>query len=67
MSTELMKDKVRELMGRQWVTPVEALEKAQCFSLSQRAGDLRRAGVKVEDKWVELPSGKRIKAYRIAA
>jgi len=39
--------------------------------LSQRCGEWRRdpvlqaAGVIVLDKWVALPSGSRVKAYRI--
>ena len=55
------------LLHQEWLTPVDALEKAQCFSLSQRCrGDIRRLGYNVIDKWVKLPSGKRVKAYHIA-
>lgn len=62
-----MHSELLELLKTQWVTPIEALEKVRCFSLSQRCGEFRRAGVKVLDKWVPLPSGKRVKAYRVVA
>lgn len=55
---------VRELR-RRWLTPLDALERCQCLSLSQRCGDLRRAGVNVVSRWVDLAGGKRVKAYRI--
>lgn len=60
-----MKAELIALMQKRWVTPLEALEIAHCLSLSQRVGELRRSGVNVIDKWVELHNGKRIKAYRI--
>ncbi len=62
-----MQDKLTDLLKREWVTPIDALHKAQCFSLSQRCGELRRAGVNVVDRWVDLPSGKRVKSYHIEA
>ena len=60
-----MKTQLLALLKRQWVTPISALEKANCFSLSQRCGELRRSGVKVLDKWVTTGTGKKIKAYRV--
>jgi hypothetical protein len=63
---QTMTDKLVKLMKRRYVTPLDALQHANCLSLSQRCGDLRRAGVDVIDKWVDLDSGKRVKAYRIA-
>ena len=63
----LMREKLLTVLREDWTTPVDALKKAQCFSLSQRVGDFKRDGIPVEDKWVNLPSGKRVKAYRIAA
>ena len=62
-----MHQELLELLKKQWVTPIDALQKARCLSLSQRCGNFRRAGYKVEDKWVPLPSGKRVKAYRVVA
>ena len=61
-----MKANLIRLLQRKWVTPITALNEVGCFSLSQRCGELRRGGVNVQDKWVSLPSGKRVKAYRIA-
>lgn len=54
-----------DLLKRQWVTPVIALNKVGLFSLSQRCGQFRRAGIKVLDKWVTTDSGARVKAYRL--
>ena len=60
-----MKQELIALLQKRWVTPLEALEQARCLSLSQRVGEMRRSGINVIDKWVELHNGKRIKAYRI--
>jgi hypothetical protein len=63
---ELMQDKLLDLLKAQWVTPIDALNKAQCLSLSQRAGQFAREGHKVEKQWVHLPSGKKVMSYRVA-
>jgi len=60
-----MRDTLHNALKRRWMTPLDALHMCGCLSLSQRCGELRRAGVRVQDKWVCLPSGKRVKAYRI--
>lgn len=62
-----MHEKLLALLKKQWVTPVDALNGAGCLSLSQRCGDLRRDGINVMDKWVDLPSGKRVKSYHVEA
>ena len=70
MKADLM---ARLLKG--WTTPVDALRDCNCFSLSQRCGEFREeyrlsqanyAERKpfIIDKWVKLPSGKSVKAYR---
>lgn len=64
---ELMKDRLMKLMKRRYVTPLDALKHAGCMSLAQRVSQWRAAGVKVEDKWVHLDGGKRVKSYRIAS
>jgi hypothetical protein len=52
------------LLKRRWVTPIAALHHCGCLSLSQRVSrDL--GNYKVQKKWVTLPSGKRVMAYRI--
>jgi hypothetical protein len=60
-----MTQQLRATLRQRWLTTGEALNLCQCYSLSQRCSEYRRAGVNVLDKWVHLPSGKRIKAYRI--
>lgn len=61
-----MKQDLESLLRRRWVSPLDALSLANCWSLSQRIGELRRAGVNVQDRWLDLPSsGKRVKEYRI--
>lgn len=60
-----MQDRLIELLKSEWLTPLEALHKAGCMSLSQRAGDLGRMGMSIEKRWVDLPNGKRVMSYRI--
>lgn len=60
-----MKETLFRLLRRQWITPLEALEQAQCMSLSQRCSEFSRDGHRVLKRWVTLPSGKRVKMYRI--
>lgn len=60
-----MQQTLIKLLSRKWLTPLSALKEAQCLSLSQRCGELRRAGINVVDKWVKTDSGKRVKSYRI--
>jgi hypothetical protein len=62
-----MRQHLIALLCKQWLTPLDALNKAGCLSLSQRCGELRREGFRVTDKWVTTPTGKRVKAYRIEA
>lgn len=61
-----MHDKLLKLLRRKWVSPLTALNEAQCLSLAQRVSQWRAAGIAIKDKWVDLPSGKRVKAYRLA-
>jgi hypothetical protein len=59
-----MEAKLLKLLKRKWVSPLEALREAGCFSLAQRVSEWRAAGIDIRDKWVELNGGKRVKAYR---
>lgn len=71
-----MKQALMKLLLKQWVTPLDALNKVGCMSLSQRCGEIRRderyaivqpggeMAPRIVSKWVKLPSGKRVKAYR---
>ena len=47
------------------LTPLKALEQFGCLSLSQRMGDLRRAGHPIEAHTVTLANGKRVAEYRM--
>jgi hypothetical protein len=65
--TPLMRERLLELLRRGWLTPLQALQQAGCLSLSQRVGEFKRAGIRIEDAWVALPNGKRVKQYRAVA
>ena len=45
------------------LTVAVALERYGVYALSQRCGDLFRAGYPVESEFVKLPSGKSVKEY----
>lgn len=60
----IMKPKLLALLRRQWTTPMDALRHCQCMSLAQRVSEWRSLH-RIIDKWVKLPSGKRVKAYKI--
>jgi hypothetical protein len=47
------------------LTPLEALQKFNCFALSQRVTDLRQAGHRIVTKMIKLPSGKRVAEYKL--
>ena len=58
-------ERLREVMASMWVTPADAMQFANCARLAARVLELRQRGVEIVDRWETLPSGKRIKAYRI--
>ncbi len=60
-----MKQSLLSILRKKWVTPLVALNEANCLSLSQRCGEFRRSGLPVQDKWVHTDTGKKVKAYRI--
>ena len=53
------------LLKRGWLTAMECAQLGGVWSLSQRVSELRRDGSIVLDKWVDLPSGARIKSYKL--
>lgn len=59
-----MESRLLALLQDQYVTPVDALKKVQCFSLAQRVSEFIRDGLTIDKRWVDLPSGKRVRAYR---
>ena len=54
---------LRGLKSGERLTPLTALEKYQCFSLSQRMGELRRAGWPIRSEMVRVNSGKKVAMY----
>ena len=62
-----MKTQTQEIcnaMKSIWITPLIALKKYGCFSLSSRVCEMKRHGYAVEKKWVTEGS-KRFRAYRL--
>jgi len=49
------------------LTPLSALNAYQCFSLSQRVGELKRMGWPIVVRTVELSTGKRVAEYRMGS
>lgn len=47
------------------VTPLEALSRYGCLSLSQRISELRDEGYLFAEEWVRTTTGKRIKSFRL--
>lgn len=47
------------------ITPMDALALFQCFRLSGRILDIRRAGHKVITEMLPLPNGKTVAEYRL--
>jgi hypothetical protein len=60
-----MKTQLITLLQKRWVSPLEALRLVGCMSLAQRCSEMRRDGLIVFDRWIELPNGKRCKEYRL--
>lgn len=54
---------LRALKNGERLTPLTALEKYRCFSLSQRMGELRRAGWPIRSQMVSVNSGKKVASY----
>lgn len=55
------------LQNGERLTPLTALEKYRCFSLSQRMGELRRAGWPIVAVMVTVSSGKRVAQYSMGS
>lgn len=54
---------LRALKSGEKLTPLTALEKYQCFSLSQRMGELKRSGWPICSHMITVSSGKRVACY----
>lgn len=52
------------LMTGATITPLEALQRFNCLSCSQRLGDLRRDnGIPIQSRFITTATGKRVKQY----
>ena len=65
MSATTKKAALLALLRNQYVTPIDALNRCDIFSLAQRISEWRAAGHLIGDKWIVTPSGARVKAYRL--
>jgi hypothetical protein len=52
-------------MGKR-LTPLNALQEHACLSLSQRMGELKRAGWPITVRMIQVQSGKRVAEYSLA-
>lgn len=62
---ELQIRRIVKMLKKGWVTGKQAYEMNGGMKLSTRVSDLRKAGYKIKDKWVDVICGNRVKAYRI--
>lgn len=57
---------LRHLKAGGTLTPLDALNLFQCFSLSQRIGELKRGGWPIHAEMVRVNSGKKVARYSLA-
>lgn len=58
-------DRLLTLLKREWVGPLDALERCGILSLAQRVSNWRREGIVINDRWQTSPTGSRYKEYFI--
>jgi hypothetical protein len=57
---------LRQLEAGHRLTPLISAFELGVMALSQRMGELERAGYPIAREWVTLPSGKRVMGYSMA-
>lgn len=62
--TNTKKAKLFAMLGKQWMTHIDALQLCGIATISQRVSEWRAAGHTIADRWVSS-SGARFKAYRL--
>lgn len=70
MTTPTQQQRVLELLRErreEGLTPLAALELAQCFRLAAVVHRLKAEGYTITTELVEEPSGKRVACYRLVA
>lgn len=59
-------DKIlKHLKSGKTLTPIQALNKFQCFSLAQRIANIKELGYNVKTDMVKIASNKRIAKYKL--
>jgi hypothetical protein len=58
---------LRDLLRGWKITPLQALKRYSCLRLGARMFDIRRMGIPVESKMVDVGDGKRVAQYWIPA
>jgi hypothetical protein len=61
---ETKKARLFKLLGKRWMTHIDALDLCGIATISQRVSEWRADGYTIVDKWVQS-SGARFKAYRL--
>lgn len=57
--------RIESTLKRRWLTVEQAVHLGLGHDLRARVSEYKRLGCNVVDKWIKLPSGARIKAWRI--
>jgi hypothetical protein len=57
--------RIEATLRRRWLTVEEAVALGLSHDLRKRVSEFKRNGCNVVDKWITLPSGTKIKAWRI--
>lgn len=65
INADTMQARLLKMLSEGWVSPITALRGAGCFSLAQRVSNWRAMGMVIDDRWLHLQNGKRVKEYRI--
>ena len=62
---QTMKSDLLRALGRQWLTPQDALRSVGCMSLAQRISEWRKQGYKFHQRTVRVNARTRVAAYRL--
>ena len=63
VTTATKKAHLFRMLGKRWMTHIDALSLCHIATISQRVSEWRAAGYTIIDRWVKTP-GARFKAYR---
>lgn len=57
--------RIKTTLKRRWLTVEQAVHLGLSHDLRKRVSEFKQDGIAVADKWIKLPSGTRIKSWRI--